>query len=176
MVEPNYIYCPFDGEKLVIESRHGSDYQVCSKCKRTLYTNQQLTASAVIVREGKLLVAIRALEPFKGAYDLPGGFVEPTETAREAILREVSEELHVLGSVVKPFEVLGPDPYPFEGINHQNADMLYQVDIGQAEPRPDDDVSGIKWIPIEELSESDFAFPSHKQFIAGLKTGEYVLS
>jgi len=175
MLDPNYKYCPFDGHELVTKTVHTRENLVCSFCGRTQYFNQLLTASALIFKDNKFLVVRRAIEPFAGMLDFPGGFVEPTETAREAIVREVEEELHVKGKVVKLIEVLGPDPYPFEGVIRQNADALYQVEIGDEKLVPDDDVESIEWKSLSELSESDFAFPSHQQLILGLKAGTYTL-
>lgn len=175
MIETAYSYCPQCGGKLEVITKHGVSNQVCELCHKTLYVNQFLTASALIVRDGKLLVVRRAIEPFKGGLDLPGGYVEPQESARAAILRELQEELHVTGTIVKPYEVLGPDLYPFEGVVHHNADMLYLVDIGAQILHPDDDVAGFSWEKLEDLNPSGFAFTSHQQFIAGLQSGVYAL-
>lgn len=175
MIEPAYHFCPRDGAKLKITKEHSIGHQVCTQCGNTLYINQSLTVSAVIVRDDNLLVVRRGLEPFKNMLDLPGGFVEPQETAREGILRELMEELHVEGRLLRAFEVLGPDPYPFAGVTHHNADMLYQVDIGGETPKAHDDVASFEWIALSELAEEKFAFPSHRQFIVGLKAGEFEL-
>lgn len=53
--------------------------------------------SALIVRDGRVLLVRRGKEPFKGYWSLPGGTVEPGETPDEAVRREVLEEtgLHV---------------------------------------------------------------------------------
>lgn len=160
---------------LEIKEEHGNQVQVCMVCHHTLFINQRLTASAVVVRDGKLLVARRAIDPFKGAMDLPGGFIEANETARNGMLRELAEEMHTEGKILQIFDVLGPDPYPYEGAVHYNADTIYQVDIGTAAPQPDDDVAELIWIPIRELKPAEFAFPSHQQFIAKLQAGEYKL-
>lgn len=48
--------------------------------------------SGLVVRDGKVLVIRRGREPHKGKWSLPGGGVEPGETLRDAVKREVSEE------------------------------------------------------------------------------------
>jgi 8-oxo-dGTP diphosphatase len=52
----------------------------------------QLAVSAVIFRDGKVLVVRRARSPGKGFYSLPGGRVEFGETLHTALAREVDEE------------------------------------------------------------------------------------
>lgn len=52
-----------------------------------------LTVDVLIPNEGgKVLVIRRGHEPFKGAWCLPGGKVDPGETVEEAGIREVAEE------------------------------------------------------------------------------------
>lgn len=52
-------------------------------------------AAAVIVRDGRVLLARRAREPFAGWWEVPGGFVERGEHPTEAAVREVREELGI---------------------------------------------------------------------------------
>jgi len=52
----------------------------------------QLAVSAVIFRDGKVLLVRRADSPAKGFYSLPGGRVEFGEELHEALHREVREE------------------------------------------------------------------------------------
>ena len=55
-------------------------------------TRPQLAVSAVIFRDGKVLLVRRARSPSKGFYSLPGGRVEFGETLHQALAREVDEE------------------------------------------------------------------------------------
>jgi ADP-ribose pyrophosphatase YjhB (NUDIX family) len=52
----------------------------------------QLAVSAVIFRDGKVLLVRRARSPGKGFYSLPGGRVEFGESLHTALMREVDEE------------------------------------------------------------------------------------
>ena len=51
-----------------------------------------LTADALIIYEGKLVLIKRKKAPFENQFALPGGFVEIGETVEEAALREAKEE------------------------------------------------------------------------------------
>jgi ADP-ribose pyrophosphatase YjhB (NUDIX family) len=55
-------------------------------------TRPQLAVSAVIFRDGKVLLVRRARSPGKGFYSLPGGRVEYGESLHTALAREVDEE------------------------------------------------------------------------------------
>jgi len=55
-----------------------------------------LATDRVIVDEaGNVALIQRKNEPFKGAYALPGGFVEPGETVEDACRREVNDEINL---------------------------------------------------------------------------------
>ncbi len=59
-------------------------------------TEPNVVVGAAIVRDGRLLAARRTEPPgLAGGWELPGGKVEPGETDREALLREIREELGV---------------------------------------------------------------------------------
>ena len=55
-------------------------------------SHPQLAVSAVIFRDGKILLVRRARSPGKGFYSLPGGRVEFGESLHTALHREVDEE------------------------------------------------------------------------------------
>lgn len=63
------------------------------------------TVGAVVVRDGRAFVIKRSLTRrlFPGCWDIPGGHVEPGETALEALARELEEETGwTLASVLAP--------------------------------------------------------------------------
>ena len=51
--------------------------------------------AAIIHHEGKILATQRGYGDFKDGWEFPGGKMEPGETAEEAIVREIQEELKV---------------------------------------------------------------------------------
>lgn len=50
-------------------------------------------SAAVIAKEGKILATQRGYGEFEGGWEFPGGKIEADETAEEAIVREIKEEL-----------------------------------------------------------------------------------
>jgi len=55
----------------------------------------------------KLLLIMRAAEPFKGQWALPGGFVQPEEDLESAARRELSEETGVSGVYLEQLYTFG---------------------------------------------------------------------
>jgi ADP-ribose pyrophosphatase YjhB (NUDIX family) len=65
---------------------------VTAAAETTRLPRPQLAASAVIFRDGKVLMVRRARAPGRGLYSVPGGRVEHGETLHQAVAREVMEE------------------------------------------------------------------------------------
>ena len=51
--------------------------------------------AAIIVKDGKILATQRGYGEYKDGWEFPGGKVQQGETAEEAIVREIEEELRV---------------------------------------------------------------------------------
>jgi 8-oxo-dGTP diphosphatase len=91
-----------------------------------------LATDAVIAIGGKVLLLERARSPFEGAWVLPGGLVERDETAREACVREVREEVGLAVEVVD-FVGLYDDPGRDERGNVSAAYRCHPVDGSRPE-------------------------------------------
>jgi 8-oxo-dGTP diphosphatase len=62
-------------------------------------------ASAAIFRRRQVLLVERGKGPLAGLWSLPGGHIEPGETARAAALREVREETGVAAEIAGLLDV-----------------------------------------------------------------------
>jgi len=65
---------------------------VCTVCNEVHYQNPKLIIGAIPVWEDKILLCKRAIEPRRGLWTLPAGFMENSETTGEAAARETMEE------------------------------------------------------------------------------------
>ena len=68
-------------------------------------------AAAIIVKDNKVFATQRGYGEFKDGWEFPGGKLEPGESAREALVREIREELDVDIRVGKLLETVEYD-YP----------------------------------------------------------------
>lgn len=67
--------------------------------------------AAVIRNEDKIFATARGYGEFKGQWEFPGGEIENGETAQQALVREIQEELDVKIEVGKLIETIEYD-YP----------------------------------------------------------------
>jgi len=65
---------------------------ICSSCGTIHYENPLNVVGTVPVWDGKVLLCLRNIEPRKGFWTLPAGFMELNETTEQGALRETEEE------------------------------------------------------------------------------------
>jgi len=64
----------------------------CPECGFIAYENPKMVAGAVVTVGDRILMCKRAIEPRKGYWTLPAGFLELHETPEEGAMREAWEE------------------------------------------------------------------------------------
>ena len=65
---------------------------VCPECRYVAYQNPLIVVGSVAVWEERILLCRRAIEPCRGLWTLPAGFMEENETTQEGAAREAFEE------------------------------------------------------------------------------------
>ena len=110
-----------------------------------------ITADTVVIRRDEVLLIQRADEPHKGAWALPGGYLDKGEASRKAAARELEEET---GIVVDPAELTqvgaydAPDRDPRDRVI--TIAYLLEVASGQ-EAVAGDDAAAAGWFPLDQL-------------------------
>ena len=119
--------CPECGSKN-IEWRNGKKW-LCPDCGFDLYCNVAAAVGIVLYDdEYNILFEVRAKEPRKGFLCLPGGFVDPDESAEDAVVRECHEELdaEVHGS---KFLCSFPNTYEYKNIEYKTCDIFFKTKL-----------------------------------------------
>lgn len=123
----------------------------CPACALVVYANPKPTVCAFIVDDaGSLLLARRAVEPFAGFWDLPGGFVEEGEHPLDALRRELLEET---GLEIEPgaFHGVWMDTYGATADAESILNLYWEARIVSGTMRPADDVSELRWFAPDDL-------------------------
>jgi 8-oxo-dGTP diphosphatase len=94
-------YCPICSSELEPVNDGERVVPFCADCERFYYRNPVPAACCFVVRDDKLLFVQRSIEPCKGMWSFPGGFVELGESSEEAALRELNEETGLVGTKLR---------------------------------------------------------------------------
>ena len=97
-------YCSQCGNKNRYSEVEGRHRYNCLQCNFIHYENPKPTATLICPQDNKILLVKRALEPAKGQWGLPGGFIEMGESPFEGATRELNEETNLCGI---PQKILG---------------------------------------------------------------------
>src|SRR6184192_4805309 len=65
---------------------------VCDQCGEIHYQNPRMVVGSVPEHEGRILLCRRAIEPRRGYWTVPAGFLENGETLQQGAARESLEE------------------------------------------------------------------------------------
>jgi 8-oxo-dGTP pyrophosphatase MutT (NUDIX family) len=104
------------------------------------------------------MLSVRGREPRKGMLDSFGGFVDDDETSEQTVARELNEELGLNPEDYEPVTYIcsGAGTYPYEGeVLPVVANFYYTRLTGSKDPQPDDDVAGIRTVPLHEVDMAE---------------------
>jgi ADP-ribose pyrophosphatase YjhB (NUDIX family) len=82
---------------------------VCDSCSTIHYQNPRIIAGCIPEWQGKILLCRRAIEPRRGFWTMPAGFMENGEAVQDAAAREAQEEALAdveIGSLVSIINVI----------------------------------------------------------------------
>lgn len=87
-------FCSHCGQKVELRTPEGDHLPryVCTACGMIHYQNPRLVVGCVPEHEGRILLCRRAIEPRRGYWTIPAGFMENGETLQQAAARECHEE------------------------------------------------------------------------------------
>ena len=162
-------FCPRCGSKQF--NINGERSRHCSDCNLTYYANASASTAAIITNSrGEVLLTTRAFNPAKGMLDLPGGFVDMNETAEEAIIREIKEELNI--NIQNPKYLFSlQNEYEFSGITVHTLDIFFKIEIDDNTIiKTDDDVASAQFYDLNNVNIENIGLQSIKTAIEKFRT------
>lgn len=158
-------FCPACGGSRFVYRRN--DSFVCEDCGFEFFINASSAVAALVEdNRGRLLFTIRARDPMKGTLDLPGGFVNISETAEQALYRELREELNLEVDDAVYF-TSQPNTYVYGGITYFTLDLTFICRIKDFSTiEAGDDAGGYRFLEAHEIDLDEIGLDSIKKIVS----------
>lgn len=160
-------HCRYCGEELGEKHAEGKERPYCPSCDRIIWQNASPAAATVLRKGEKILFVKRGIEPGKGEWSLPAGFLEYEEEPEEAAARELEEEtgLKVEPSDLEIFEAMNIERFPGQRL----IALIYSTDVEKAsgELSAGDDAADADFWTVEELEASEEELRQH--FVSAMR-------
>ena len=163
-------YCPRCATPLVerVPEFDNRTRRVCPKCGFVVYVNPKIAAGTVPVRDGRIAMVRRGIDPGRGLWSWPCGYVEIDESVEEGALRETREEC---GPVVRLGPLLGAYSYPVRTADVHSATtglvvMAWATTGAEGDLAPGDDAADAAWFDVAKIPWDELAFDSSRRALA----------
>ena len=148
-------FCPMCGGKF--KSQNLKDHEpirlVCTECDFVFYLDPKVVACAIVEKEGKIVLLRRDIEPQKGKWVMPGGYVDRGEVVEAAALRETEEEC---GLQISLKNLLGVYSYP----GKLEVVVVYVAEVLSGSLMVGDETQAAKLFKTGEIPWEELAFES----------------
>jgi ADP-ribose pyrophosphatase YjhB (NUDIX family) len=133
----------------------GIPRRVCSECRQVHYADPKVAVGVAVFRDDALLLVRRTMDPGRGRWALPGGFVDAGEDPRAAAAREADEEAGITVEVGDVVDVFANSPEDGGALF-----VLYAATWVEGDPQPGDDADAARFFHRDELPPLAFTSTS----------------
>lgn len=135
---------------------------ICDHCSHVAYDNPKIVVGSVILHEGKVLLCRRAIEPRKGFWTVPAGYMELNETPQEGAKREALEEANA--------SLLLGDLLAIYTVKHlSQVQMIYQATFLKLGYSAGPESLEVKLFGFDEIPWAQIAFPTVHWMLADVQ-------
>lgn len=167
-------FCSVCGDtvKVLVPEGDNRPRHVCEQCGTIHYQNPKVVAGCIAHWEDKVLMCRRAIEPRRGLWTVPAGFMENGETTYEGALRETVEEANARVAV--------DDLFVTVNLPHINqVYMLFRGRLLDLEFSPGAESLDVELMTEEQIPWEQMAFPTVsealKLYFADRGRGEFAV-
>ncbi len=125
---------------------------VCPACHTIQYQNPKIVAGSVPEWEDKILLCRRAIEPRRGLWTFPAGFMECGETTEAAATRETMEEAY---ADIQIHSLLGLFSLP----HVSQVYVVYRAHLQNLKFKPGPESLEVKLVNLSDIPWDQLAFP-----------------
>jgi NADH pyrophosphatase NudC (nudix superfamily) len=140
----------------------------CNDCDFTYYHNIAAAVAIVFTFDDKILFTVRNVDPDKGKWDLPGGFIDPAENAEAAACREIKEELgiDVFPSDLK-YITTSPNNYLYKNVPYRTVDIFYECPLQTdlISINAEDEIQELIWVNRKNIDLEKIGFISIRKVV-----------
>jgi len=140
----------------------------CKDCEFVLYHNIAAAVAIVFTFEDKILFTVRNVDPDRGKWDLPGGFIDPNENAEAAACREIKEELglEIATSDLK-YITTSPNNYLYKNVPYRTMDIFYECELKSEviNIKAEDEIKELIWVKRSAIDLEKIGFVSIRKVI-----------
>jgi ADP-ribose pyrophosphatase YjhB (NUDIX family) len=167
-------YCSQCGALVARRTPSGDTHErfVCDTCLTIHYENPKMVIGCIPEWEERILLCRRAIEPRRGLWTLPAGFMELSETTAEAAAREAMEEANA--------DIEIGELYTLYSLPHINqVYLIYRGRLRSLEFGPGTESLDVQLFHEAEIPWNEIAFPvvtyTLENFFADRRTGRFRL-
>ena len=164
LMATKFRFCPICATPLQSIRRFDRVRPACPACGFVHFSDPKVAVIALVIAEGAALLVRRAVDPGKGLWSLPGGYMDAGEMPAEALQREVSEEVGLAIDVDEMIAI-----FPMQNGAGQRVGLVLAFRAQPSGPHrqvyAQDDVSEAGWFGPRQIPP-DLAFDSTKTLIA----------
>lgn len=138
---------------LTVPDGDNRERPVCNACGMIHYINPKVVVGAVCTHGDRLLLCRRAIDPRRGYWTIPAGFMETGETAEEGAAREAMEEATADIELTRLLAV-----YSLKRIDQ--VQLLFAAKLRSPEVAAGPESLEVELLPWHRIPWDDLAFPS----------------
>lgn len=148
-----FVYCPRCATPMRTIRRMDKPRRVCPACRYVYFTDPKVGVGVAVVEDGKLLLVRRRMNPERGKWSLPAGFVDQGEDPAATAAREALEETGLTVAVEKVLDVFFNPP----GQGGASIFILYRAKRIEGALQAGDDADAAGFFALDQLPELAFA-------------------
>lgn len=131
----------------------GQPRRACSACDYVHFTDPKVGVGALVMQDHKVLLVRRRMEPERGKWSIPAGFLDHGEDPRQTAEREAYEETGLRVRIVDLLDVFTNPP----GQGGASIFILYGAELQGGEMIAGDDADAVGFFALDDLPELAFA-------------------